>query len=83
VDEVDSVLSESPNAAGSEDATYMIDRVKKNGGLASYVIFGTTLAAGHHNEKFDIKEDSMIIAVKCLSKFILQIDRLKKDEVIG
>jgi aminobenzoyl-glutamate utilization protein A len=78
VDEVDSVLSESPNAAGSEDATYMMDRVKKNGGLASYVIFGTTLAAGHHNEKFDIQEDSMIMAVNCLSKFILNIDRLKR-----
>ncbi|GGB41934.1 amidohydrolase [Fictibacillus barbaricus] len=79
VDEVRSIRSESPNAAGSEDATYMMDRVKKNGGLASYVIFGTTLAAGHHNEKFDIQEDSMIMAVKTLSKFVLNIDRLKLD----
>lgn len=79
VEEVRSILSESPNAAGSEDATYMMDRVKKNGGLASYVIFGTTLAAGHHNEKFDIQEDSMIMAVNTLSKFVLNIDRLKLD----
>jgi aminobenzoyl-glutamate utilization protein A len=79
VEEVRSIRSESPNAAGSEDATYMMDRVKKNGGLASYVIFGTTLAAGHHNEKFDIQEDSMVMAVKTLSKLVMHMDRLKLD----
>ncbi len=35
--------------AGSEDATLMMARVGR-GGLASYMIFGTELSAGHHNE---------------------------------
>ncbi|MCV5090802.1 hypothetical protein OFC13_29680, partial [Escherichia coli] len=39
--------------AGSEDATLMMARVQQHQGQASYVVFGTQLAAGHHNEKFD------------------------------
>lgn len=27
--------------------------------LASYMIFGTELSAGHHNEKFDFDENVM------------------------
>lgn len=42
--------------AGSEDATLMMARVRARGGLASYMIFGTELSAGHHNEKFDFDE---------------------------
>lgn len=36
--------------AGSEDATLMMARVQQHQGQASYVVFGTQLAAGHHNE---------------------------------
>ena len=38
----------------------------RQGGLATYTIFGTTLAAGHHNERFDVNEDSMEPAVLTL-----------------
>jgi aminobenzoyl-glutamate utilization protein A len=66
VAEVTSVV-DTHRTSGSEDATYMMERVKKNGGLASYLLFGTTLAAGHHNEKFDIDERVIKIAVKTLA----------------
>lgn len=75
VPEVTSVV-ESISAGGSEDATYLMERVKQNGGLASYVVFGTTLAAGHHNEKFDIDEEVMKIAVKTLALCALNIHEL-------
>jgi aminobenzoyl-glutamate utilization protein A len=61
---VHSIVKSSSFAAGSEDATYMMARVKENGGLATYSILGTTLAAGHHNEKFDIDETVMKIGVE-------------------
>lgn len=57
---------EENKPSGSEDATFFINRVQERGGLASYCIFGTDLAAGHHNEKFDINEDSMAPAVQTL-----------------
>ncbi|MGO1923874.1 MAG: amidohydrolase [Jeotgalicoccus sp.] len=59
---------EENKPSGSEDATFFINRVQKNGGQASYCIFGTNLAAGHHNEKFDVNEDSMMPAVQTLFK---------------
>lgn len=59
---------EENKPSGSEDATFFINRVQKNGGQATYCIFGTDLAAGHHNEKFDVNEDSMMPAVQTLFK---------------
>ena len=67
---------ESNDVAGSEDATYFMERVKQNGGLATYCIFGTDLSAGHHNEQFDINEDTMITAVDVLFKSVLKLNSL-------
>lgn len=57
---------EKNKPSGSEDATFFLNRVQERGGLATYCIFGTDLAAGHHNEKFDVNEDSMMPAVQTL-----------------
>ncbi|VDG97094.1 Indole-3-acetyl-aspartic acid hydrolase [Lysinibacillus sphaericus] len=61
-------------SAGSEDATYFMERVKKNHGQATYCIFGTELAAGHHNERFDIKEDTLPVAVDVLYRTVLALN---------
>lgn len=50
--------------AGSEDATFLMKRVQDNGGLATYSIMGTELAAGHHNEYFDINEEDILTAIE-------------------
>ena len=57
--------------AGSEDATLMMARVQQNGGMASYMVFGTDLSAGHHNEKFDFDEQVMTIAIETLARTAL------------
>ncbi len=59
-------ILESDESAGSEDATFFIDAVQNGGGYGTYCVFGTELAAGHHNEKFDINEDTLLPAVKIL-----------------
>lgn len=41
---------------GSEDASLMMERVQSHGGLATYMFFGSEIAAGHHNSKFDFDE---------------------------
>ena len=69
--EFSSVLDRKEESAGSEDATYMLERVKQRGGQASYVIFGCELAAGHHNAKFDFDEQVMATAVKTLATLAL------------
>ncbi|PTM59060.1 amidohydrolase [Desmospora activa] len=67
-------ITETRQAGGSEDATYMMERVKQRGGLASYLVFGTTLAAEHHNEKFDIDEQVLPLAAKTLAVCALHAD---------
>ncbi|CAG9295436.1 M20 family metallo-hydrolase [Celerinatantimonas diazotrophica] len=59
-------------AAGSEDATYFMERVKQHGGQATYMIFGTELAAGHHNDKFDFNESVLQNALILLSKVVIE-----------
>lgn len=75
VPDIQTIL-ETRTAGGSEDATYMMTRVKEKGGLAAYIIFGTTLAAGHHNERFDIDETVMATAVKTLALCASNIEKL-------
>jgi len=69
-------INETHVSGGSEDATYMMSRVKERGGLAAYIVFGTSLAAGHHNERFDIDEKVMSIAVKTLTLCTCNADRI-------
>ena len=57
--------------AGSEDATLMMARVQAHNGLASYMVFGTDLSAGHHNEKFDFDEQVLGMAVETLARVAL------------
>jgi aminobenzoyl-glutamate utilization protein A len=50
--------------AGTEDFTAMMSAVQAQGGQGTYLQVGTSLAAGHHNERFDIEEGSMVSAVR-------------------
>ncbi|ECQ8982645.1 amidohydrolase [Salmonella enterica subsp. enterica] len=59
-----SVIDTRQQAAGSEDATDMLERVQQRGGQSSYVIFGCDLAAGHHSSRFDFDETLMATAVQ-------------------
>ncbi|PSL40358.1 aminobenzoyl-glutamate utilization protein A [Planomicrobium soli] len=65
---VEKVTKLSTDAAGSEDATYFMERVKEKGGLATYIIVGTPLAAGHHNERFDYDEEVLPTGVDVLAR---------------
>ena len=55
---------------GSEDITYFMERVQKNGGKANYIMIGTKLAAGHHDGRFDFDEDVLSKAVAVLSMMV-------------
>lgn len=50
----------------SEDATYLMQAVHRQGGRAVYTILGTSLAAGHHNERFDFDERVLPLGVALL-----------------
>ena len=54
----------SVKLGGSEDFSYMMNRVQSHGGQATFMRVRSPLAAGAHNRKFDFEESYMTKAVK-------------------
>ena len=52
--------------AGSEDATFIMNEVLRNGGKATYIGLCSQTCGGHHNENFDFDEEIMPRAVRLL-----------------
>ncbi|YCI78857.1 amidohydrolase [Bacillus sp. R1-10] len=57
----------------SEDATFMMERVKNCGGKATYMVFGTPLPAGHHHPQFDFDEKVLPTAVNVIAHVLLNL----------
>jgi len=72
VESVTSLLERAP-LGGSEDATFLMQRVQERGGLATYVGIGTDHPGGHHTATFDVDEPSLSIGVDVLSRAILRL----------
>ncbi len=71
---VETITPRISEPSGSEDATCMMRRVQDQGGLATYMIFGTELAAGHHHQCFDFNEDVLPLAVRTLAHLAFDMD---------
>jgi aminobenzoyl-glutamate utilization protein A len=52
--------------SGSEDATFIMNEVLRNGGLATYIGLCSPTYGGHHNETFDFDEDLLARGVRLL-----------------
>jgi len=71
---VDSVL-EREALGGSEDATYLMQRVQDRGGQAAYVVVGTDHPSGHHTASFDVDEASLDIGIAVLAGAIRELSQ--------
>ena len=58
---------DSDELGGSEDATFLMNRVQKQDGLACYVGVGTDHPGGHHTSTFDTVEDDISVGVDVLA----------------
>jgi len=67
---VGSVLP-SADFGASEDATFLMERVQREGGLATYLIVGTDHPTSHHTPTFDVDERSLETGVEVLTESIL------------
>ncbi|KDE59092.1 N-acyl-L-amino acid amidohydrolase [Halostagnicola sp. A56] len=74
VEGIGSVL-ERDELGGSEDATFLMREVQRNGGLACYVGVGTDHPGGHHTATFDVDEESIGYGIDVLTGAIEQIGR--------
>ena len=71
---IDRVL-ESAEFGASEDATFLMERVQDDGGLASYLIVGTDHPTSHHTPTFDVDERSLEHGVDVLVGAIRELER--------
>jgi len=58
---------EGDSLGGSEDATYLMQRVQARGGLAAYVGVGTDHPGGHHTPTFDVAERDIAVGIDLLA----------------
>ncbi|AHG01209.1 indole-3-acetyl-L-aspartic acid hydrolase (plasmid) [Halostagnicola larsenii XH-48] len=58
----------------SEDATFLMERVQENGGLASYLIVGTDHPTSHHTPTFDVDESSLDHGLSVLLETIRELE---------
>ncbi|WP_224450237.1 amidohydrolase [Haloprofundus salilacus] len=72
VEGVDTVVPTADFGA-SEDATFLMQRVQREGGFASYLIVGTDHPTSHHTPTFDVDERSLKTGVELLTGAILAV----------
>jgi len=66
-------VTDRDDLGGSEDATFLMNRVQEQGGLACYVCVGTDHPGGHHTPTFDVDERSIDIGVESLTNAIVRV----------
>ncbi len=64
---------------GSEDASWMMKAVQKRGGKAVYFGLGSNIAAGHHNEYFDLDEEMLLPGTLLFAEIAFALARQKRD----
>ena len=69
-DGVDNVVLRD-GLGGSEDASYLMQRVQEQGDKAGYVCVGTDHPGGHHTATFDVDEESLTIGVDLLTDAVV------------
>jgi aminobenzoyl-glutamate utilization protein A len=72
IDGVNDVIPRDTLGA-SEDATYLMRNVSRNGGTATYLGIGASNPSGHHTPRFDVDEAVLPIGVSVLSTSILEL----------
>ena len=64
-------LFDYADMGGSEDCGYFMQRVQERGGRAVYLMYGSPIAAGHHNSHFDFDEATMWRAVATVTEMAI------------
>ncbi|MFC7187109.1 amidohydrolase [Halorubrum yunnanense] len=64
---------DSADLGGSEDATYLMNHVQEQGGLACYLGVGTDHPGGHHTSDFDVVEDDIAIGIDVIAGAIRRV----------
>lgn len=66
-------VQDTLSLGASEDVVYMMKRVQEHGGVATYLVFGSPLAAMHHQGQFDFNEEVLKIAIEGYIRIIMNV----------
>ena len=66
---------EFADMGGSEDCGYFMEQVQKKGGRALYMMYGSPIAAGHHNGYFDFDEAAMPRAAATVAEMAIYFSK--------
>ncbi|MDU7110729.1 MAG: M20 family metallo-hydrolase, partial [Clostridium perfringens] len=72
INDYNNVIDEEDFGA-SEDICYMMKRVQKNGGKASYIMFGSDLKDEHHSIRFDFNEEDLFPAINLYLRVVMNL----------
>lgn len=78
-DRVDSPVRHDEFGTG-EDAAWLMNTVRENGGQATHVVIGTDHPTGHHTPTFDVDETSLEIGANVIAQAAVSIDRQAREE---
>lgn len=65
------------SVGGTDDASDMIRRVQKNGGVGTYIGLGADFAASFHHSSFDFDESVMLPSVQLFVRLVQQLQDKK------
>lgn len=68
-------VMENAHIGCSEDCSYFMERVQERGRRALFMMYGTKIAAGHHNDHFDFNEDCLWRAAAALGELALHFSK--------
>lgn len=77
IEGIEKVVSQV-SLGGSEDVSWMMRAVQKRGGKAVYFVLGTDIAAGHHNEYFDLDEKVLTYGPHLFAELALTLSSGRK-----
>ncbi len=63
-------ISLSEKFMASEDFTWLLKAVQDQGGKGTYIQLGAERSAGHHNDRFDFDERSLLQGVELLARLV-------------
>ncbi|MCR1964697.1 M20 family metallo-hydrolase [Clostridium perfringens] len=72
INDYNNVIDEEDFGA-SKDICYMMKRVQKNGGKASYIMFGSELKDEHHSIRFDFNEEDLFPAINLYLRVVMNL----------
>ncbi len=60
-------------SGGSEDFSYMAERVRQQGGQATYFVILASCPAANHNDRFDFDEEALVNGVRAFCGTVLEL----------